>query len=496
MRSPLPDGFARRRLWVVWGVTGAVVLSAAGVTAGQLIRSPAQAIADSAAPPPSTLTAQVEYRTLRDSVIVRGTVKAAQSVDVAPAVGGGDIGSPVVTKLSVKAGQALRPGQLLLEVSGRPVFVLKGKLPVYRDLKPGGEGDDVAQLQASLAGLGYRTSGDRNGYFGSRTKSALSAFYESVGYDPLSARTDGDSAVNSAEEAVTAAERVAEDAQDALRNATQPSSSAPATPAPGSSPEADGGKTEPSSPKTGIAGTEDPRKQATRAQEDLRKARERLAEAEAESGPMLPAAEVVFVDRFPARVESVASRVGTKVTGTVLTVSAGELVVNSYLQQHEKGLVRPGQHVEILSELTGTTATGTVASVSDNVAREAPANGDSQDGDSQAQDANGYLMLVRPGKALPTQLAGQDVRLTVRAASTKGKALVVPVSAVSAGADGETYLTVLKQDRTRHRVPVITGTTGDGYVEVRPVSGARLSAGDRAVTGVRAGVSPLSEERE
>ncbi|MFF0290220.1 peptidoglycan-binding protein [Streptomyces sp. NPDC005262] len=491
MTSTLPDGFARRRLWVIWGVTGAVVLSAAGVTAGQLIRSPAQAIADSAAPPPSTLTAQVEYRTLRDSVIVRGTVKAAQSVDVAPAVGGAGIGSPVVTKLPVKAGQELRPGQLLLEVSGRPVFVLKGKLPVYRDLKPGAEGDDVAQLQSSLADLGYSTSGDGNGYFGPRTKTALSAFYESVGYDPLSAQTDGDSAVNSAEEAVTAAERIAEDAQDALKTP----SSASATPAPGSSPEADGGKTDPSSAKAGAAGAEDPRKQATRAQEDLRKARERLAEAEAESGPMLPAAEVVFVDRFPARVESVASRVGTRVTGTVLTVSAGELVVNSYLQQHEKGLVRPGQHVEILSELTGTTATGTVASVSDTVAQEAPADGDPQDGDNGTPEANGYLMLVKPGKSLPTQLAGQDVRLTVRAASTKGKALVVPVSAVSAGADGETYVTVLEKDRTRHRVPVTTGTTGDGYVEVRPVSGARLSAGDRAVTGVRAGVSPLSQER-
>lgn len=74
-------------------------------------------------------------------------------------------------------------------------------------------------------------------------------------------------------------------------------------------------------------------------------------------------------------------------------------------------------------------------------------------------------MPVRPAKALPAQPAGQDVRLTVRAASTKGKALVVPVSA---GADGETYVAVLEQDRTRHRVPVITGTTGDGYGPADP----------------------------
>lgn len=480
------DGFVRGRRWVVWGVTGAVLLSGAGVAAAQLIKSPAQAVADSSAPPPSTLTAPVEHRTLQDSVIVRGTVRAAQSVEVAPAGSGADAGAPVVTKLPVKAGQALRAGQLLLEVSGRPVFVLKGGLPVYRDLKPGADGDDVAQLQSALAGLGHGTGGDRAGHFGQGTKDALAAFYASIGYDPLPADADGAEAVDAAEKAVTEARRAAEDAQDALDAALAPAAGANGTA--GTRPSASPAPSDAPAQLSPAADTAEARKQVTRAQEDLRTAREHLTAVRETSGPMLPAAEVVFVDRFPARVESVAAHVGSKVAGTVLTVSAGQLVVSSYLQAHEKGLIRAGQRVELLSELTGATATGAVSSVADTASREAPAAGDEQ-AQGQESAAQGYLMLVEPDKSLPVELAGQDVRLTVRAASTRGKVLVVPVSAVFAGADGTTSVTVLDEDGTRRRVPVTTGTTGDGYVEVRPRGGARLAPGDRAVTGVRSGAA-------
>jgi len=63
-------------------------------------------------------------------------------------------GSSIVTIAPVK-GAALNEGSVALTVSGRPVFVLQGAQPAYRDLGPGAVGDDVRQLQESLARLGF-----------------------------------------------------------------------------------------------------------------------------------------------------------------------------------------------------------------------------------------------------------------------------------------------------------------------------------------------------
>ncbi|MEU3553481.1 peptidoglycan-binding protein [Streptomyces fragilis] len=476
------SGLTRRRRWAAGIATGAVLVSGVGLAAGQMIKSPAQAAADSLPPPPSVLTAPVERRVLEDSVTVRGTVTAAQTVDVAPTSGAPEGGAPVVTKLPVGAGQRLRAGQLLVEVSGRPVFALRGDLPMFRDLKPGAEGDDVAQLQRALGDVGYSTAGDREGRFGERTKAALTAFYSGIGYAPLPAQPDGEQSVESAEAAVTRARRAVEDAESGLSAARRPSTDGTAAGDDDGTPDGDDG-TATGAPDTSALG-----RQAQRAREDLATAREELTRVRAAAGPTLPASEVVFLSRFPARVDEVHSRVGGRVEGNVMSLSAGALVVDGLLQQHEKGLVRPGQKVEILSEVTGRSASGKVTGVADTPGRAQEAGAPDADGGNGAKTdgASGYLMVVKPDKALPADLAGQDVRLTVRAASTNGEALVVPLSAISAGADGRTTVTVV-QDDVRHRVPVVTGTTGDGYVEVRPLRQGALSEGERVLVGVRAG---------
>ncbi|WP_406860612.1 peptidoglycan-binding protein [Streptomyces sp. HUAS MG47] len=450
-------GLMRRRRWIVIVAAGAVLASGAGLAAARMVKSPAQAALDSAAPPPSVITAGVEYRVLADSVILRGSVTAEQSIDVAPTGGTSEGSAPVVTKLLAAVGSQLTAGQVLAEVSGRPVFVLQGRLPIYRDLKPDMEGDDVAQLQTALRQVGHGVGTDRKGHFGVGTKAALTGFYSRIGYDPLPARAEGADEVETAEAAVTEAERALEDAQVTPQDA----------------------HVQKESPKEAIPTS----KNVKRAREDLRKARERLAESKAKAGPMLPASEVVLLSGFPARVDSLTAKVGSAVSGKILTVSAGALVVNGYLQQHQKGLVRPGQQVQILSEVTGTTAPATVTSVSETIQQEQSVTADGQpDGPSTP---NGYLLVVKPTKELPSELAGQDVRLTVQAASTKGKALVVPVSAITAGVDGRTSVTVLTEAGAERKVPVTTGTTGDGYVEVRPQSGHRLAEGERVIVGIR-----------
>ncbi|MFI1718329.1 efflux RND transporter periplasmic adaptor subunit [Streptomyces litmocidini] len=429
----------RGRVATAIAVTAAL-LSAAGIVAAGFIRSPAQAVADAAPPPPSLLTAQVEYRVLTDSVILRGSVKAEQTIEVTP--GGKTEGSPVVTRLPVKPGQVIKAGQMIIEVSGRPVIALRGPLPMYRDLKPGARGSDVAQLQTALDSLGYRTQSDDRGFFGPGTKAAVTALYEDRGYAPLPALVEGDLTPEAAAEEVTTAQWALEDLPK----------DAPAT-------------------------------QRARAGESLRKARARLAEIEATSGPMVPESELTFLGSFPGRVEGVSARVGARVSGSAMVLSAGKLIVNGTLQPHQKGLVQPDRPVEILSETTGTAVSGTVTTVSDVL------QNSTQDtiegGADPAAGERGYPLVVRPNTPLPAQFAGQDVRLTVETASTRKRVLIVPFSAVSAGADGKTSVTVLSSDGSRRRVPVTTGASGNGYVEVRPAAGHRLAEGQKVIVGIQ-----------
>ncbi|MDX3237562.1 peptidoglycan-binding protein [Streptomyces sp. ME03-5709C] len=465
----------RSRRWVALTAVAAVVLAGAGVVAAGLIKSPAQAAADADAPVQGALTAPVEYRVLTSSVITRGKVVADQSVAVTPRVTAGEgAAGAMLSKLSVSSGDRLKAGQVLMEVSGRPVFVWKGQVAGYRDLRPGAVGDDVRQMQRALRGLGHGTGSDPAGTFGAGTKAALTAFYASIGYDPVPAQSDNGEAVTAARDGVTSAERALEDARDALAAAGSGSS--------GDSP--DGGA-------VGTPDTAQLQKAVDRATEDLSRARTALAAAQAAAGPMLPVSEVVYLRDFPARVDAVTAKAGAEVTGSAMTLSAGRLIVQAYLQENQKGMVRQGQKVEIYSEVRGITAQARVTSVAADptmpVQQDSDGSGNAGGGSG---DPSGYLLEVTPDKALDTQLTGQDVRLAIQAASTGGKVLVVPVTAVSAAADGRTVVTVAREGGARTRVEVTIGTAGDGYVEVTPVKAGALKSGDPVVTGVRRETTP------
>ncbi|MEV4616613.1 peptidoglycan-binding protein [Kitasatospora sp. NPDC049258] len=481
-------GLHRRRRLLLVAMACAVVLSAGGLASSLVIKSPAQAAAEAGPPVADVLTAPVERRVLTATVVVRGQVTAAQSVDVSPmAAGAAAGGRSVVTKLPLKAGDRILAGQSVLEVSGRPVFALPGELPVYRDLRPGATGQDVEQLQRALESLGFSSVGDRRGSFGEATKAAVKAFYAARGYDPLPAAPDGDAQLSAAHDAVTAAERAAADARDALAAAGQPGAQ------PGAQPDGKG--------TAAAAPTAAARKQVDRTAQDLALARKRLADVAAANGVMVPAAELLFLSGFPARVDGVAARVGSEVTGRVLTVSAGALVVHGTLSPSDQGLVHPGQQVQILAELSGITAAATVDAVADSMDDGRGQNGQPPTtggaGSTPAQSTGGgqpgYLLTVRPTAPLDPKLAGQDVRLSVQSASSAGPVLVVPLSAVSATADGHTVVTVY-QDGRRRRVEVTPGTVGGGSVEVRPAAGAQLQEGDQVIVGVGTGSTRAGAE--
>ncbi|MFJ1979187.1 peptidoglycan-binding protein [Streptomyces albogriseolus] len=450
-----------------------------GLGAALAVKSPAQLAAEAVAPPPDVLTAPVEHRVLRSSIITRGEVVADQTVDVvAQAPSGEDAARPVITKIPVRAGDTVKAGQVLMEVVGRPVLTLQGSLPAYRDLRPGTVGDDVRQLQQALQGLGHATAPDASGSFGPGTKNALDSFYDSAGYDPLPAHEGEGDPVAEAKSRVTAAERALEDAQDAW------------TGKPASASETGASADEAAA---GAGGRSD--KAVRRAREDLAAARAELTAAEAAAGPMLPMTEVVFVKSFPARVDQVAAKVGGEAAGTAMTLSAGKLVVQAYVPEYQKDLIRPGRSAEIYSEVTGRSAKGKVTHVSDTRVTADPSAGQGlgdEGGSVEAgPEATGWLVEITSDSPLNADLTGQDVRVTVIAASTGDKALVVPITAISSGADGRTTVTVVEADRHRRRVEIRAGTAGDGFVAVTPVTGGSLAEGDQVITGIsREGTSP------
>lgn len=147
---------SRRRRLSRWGVSLLVLsLVAAGSWwASSRVESPSQAAANAKPPTPTVLTGRVELRRITDSLVVNGmvtqpTVQVAISPPVVPD------GIDVVTEPLPKVGASLRVGQLLLAISGQPIFVLQGSVPAYRDLRLGDAGPDVRQLQGALVQAGY-----------------------------------------------------------------------------------------------------------------------------------------------------------------------------------------------------------------------------------------------------------------------------------------------------------------------------------------------------
>ncbi|MDP9795139.1 peptidoglycan hydrolase-like protein with peptidoglycan-binding domain [Catenuloplanes nepalensis] len=444
-----PTPIARRRRLTLALAAVCAVLSTAGLLASTLVKSPQQLLADSSPPPPTQLTAAVEKRVLTSTVVARGTVEASARLEITPTAAEG-AGTLVLTAARVEAGAEVKAGQVLLAVSGRPLIVLKGAVPAYRDLKPGDTGADVTQLQKALRDLRHYQGGDTDGTFGGATKDAVRGLYQQAGYDvpdtggpggrtDRPALTEAAAAVDAAHAEVSAMRRRIKDG--------------PAS-APGEAPLTEQ-----------LARLEDRLADAVAAEADLI----------ATTGPMVPLDEVAFVPEVPARVSTFTARVGDQVEAPLIVLSSGALRVAVRLRPEQAGLIRADQAAALRADSLGQDADATVTSVGELTTDPAPAEG-------EAGNAAGpyHPVLVTPKKPLPAQWAGQDVRVTITAAQTDGEVLVVPLSAVSAGADGRTTVSTVDATGAVTRVEVRAGASGDGFVAVSP-AGGELAAGDRVV---------------
>jgi HlyD family secretion protein len=217
-RSPAVSRLIRRQRIFIGCAVAAAALALAGLASSLLIKSPAQRAADAGPPNASQLTATVQKVTLKASVVVRGTVVSSGVVSVTTS-GSAATGAQILTELPKSVGSSIASGEVIAAVSGRPIIVLPGPIPAYRDLKPGDVGPDVAQLQGALAQLGYPNS-DPAGTFGDGTKQSVTKFYGARGFGPLTTGmaidASGTTPIQQAQRAVSDAQRTVTDDQAAV----------------------------------------------------------------------------------------------------------------------------------------------------------------------------------------------------------------------------------------------------------------------------------------
>lgn len=91
-------------------------------------------------------------------------------------------GGGTVTGIEVAGGDTVSPGDVLFTVDLRPVVVAEGEVPMFRDLALEATGEDVVQLQAMLAALGFY-EGEADGTFGPSTRAAVRRWQDSLGID-------------------------------------------------------------------------------------------------------------------------------------------------------------------------------------------------------------------------------------------------------------------------------------------------------------------------
>lgn len=494
----------------------AALAAGGGLVASTFIESPAQQAAETKPPKPTVLTAPVQKKVLTDTVTTRGTVGTGGDITFTPSAGGqgsasagGGALSLVVSKLYAKAADNIRDGQVLIEVSGRPIIALSGAVPAYRDLKPGMDGPDIAQLQAALKQLGHNYAPDISGHFGEGTKAALGDFYTTIGYSvPTTGGPNdaGDStALQSASDAVTTQRRAVQTAYGLLQKANQALAAAKETRSPRTVPTSSTGPSaEPG--QQSLQAAQDAQQAAettySNALHDLSTAEKKQTDLITTTGPMLPAAEVVFIPSFPVRLSKLNASLGSTVTAPLLTLESGQLVVTSLLQPGQNTMVKPGAKVELICESLGQTATATVTSVgpySDgstsngqngngrNAGSAGPNSGQTAGSTGTAPQPPtqlpGYPMTITPDAPLNGAWDGQDVRVTIVNAATGSAVLSVPLSAVSTGADGQSAVTVVAADGSQRRVLVTAGASADGDVQVTPTNDDVLREGDQVAIG-------------
>jgi Putative peptidoglycan binding domain len=212
-------------LWAILGVVGGLALGAWYM--GSKIQSPAEMAARTSAPEPSAILVPVESRVLSSDVVTRGTVRFGlpQPISIAPSTVKGGVG--LISSLP-RPNTQFGEGEVILSASGRPVFVLRGASPAFRDMSPRTSGADVRQLEEALARLGF-DPGPVDGNYDQKTSVAVERMYQKAGWDSYAPTREQRAAVLAIEKDWTDAARSRLAAEAARETAVKAVAAARAT---------------------------------------------------------------------------------------------------------------------------------------------------------------------------------------------------------------------------------------------------------------------------
>ena len=178
---------SRGRFLVRLGTATAALATAAGVGywAASSPRTPLHRAALADPPPATELYVPAHPGPLTDTWDANVVVRRRHSAHVTLQASA-NAQRAVVSALPSGADDRLDPGDLVVELSGRPVIALPGAVPAYRDLGLGDQGTDVRQLRAALCAIGVLVSGcgDAPDDFDAATARALESLYRQLGYSP------------------------------------------------------------------------------------------------------------------------------------------------------------------------------------------------------------------------------------------------------------------------------------------------------------------------
>jgi hypothetical protein len=166
-----------------WSASGAVALVMV-VAIGAVVASSGAEHASPATEDAPLSTAQVRRGTLSSMVSQVGTLTYRAAADGSP-VTVVNRASGTYTDLP-DGGDAVECGHVLYRVDERPVLLLCGTVPAYRDLRRGDVGADVRQLNRNLHQLGVDAGIDvapDDDVFTSRTEAALEVLQHGQGVD-------------------------------------------------------------------------------------------------------------------------------------------------------------------------------------------------------------------------------------------------------------------------------------------------------------------------
>lgn len=215
------------------------------------------------------------------------------------------------------------------------------------------------------------------------------------------------------------------------------------------------------------------------AEANLEQANADLDDVAARAGLRVSPGEIVFLPTLPSTITELSASLGSPASEQLATMSTAETLVSAKVSRADASLVTVGAPVTIVVRDAAVETTGTVVSVGQPSA--------------DAEESGGGRLEVVVAPDDPAQLRDfvyLAARVTIDVASTNDEVLVVPVSALTVGADGvsrveiETAPVTDTSEGATELIDVEVGLSAEGLVEVRS---PELSAGDRVVVGTEIG---------